>query len=134
MKNSRLRHHNISSSLDGIDGSKAVEKMLLEVSEKIRDAKSLWPRTWRASVVVVIVTSLSKSNLTHWQPMRCSKGSVLQFLRCFVSVLVHWASKTEEKNYLVKMHLFGYVILNNIVDLFSFVQIYLLRSLYGIQT
>ena len=38
--NSRLRHHNISSSLDGIDGSKAVEKTLLEVSAKIRKAKS----------------------------------------------------------------------------------------------
>jgi hypothetical protein len=32
---------------------------------------------------IVIVTSLSKNNLTHWQPMRCSKGSVLQFSRCF---------------------------------------------------
>ena len=32
--NSCLRHQNISSSLDDIDGSKAVEKALLEVSEK----------------------------------------------------------------------------------------------------
>ena len=31
---------NISSSLDGIDGSKAVEKALLEVSAKIGEAKS----------------------------------------------------------------------------------------------
>ena len=38
--NSCLRHPNISSSLDGIDGSKAVEKALLEVSEKIGEAKS----------------------------------------------------------------------------------------------
>ena len=38
--NSRLRHHNISSSLDCIDSSKAVEKMLLEVSAKMREAKS----------------------------------------------------------------------------------------------
>ena len=35
-----LRHQNISSSLDGIDGSKAVEKALLEVSAKIGEAKS----------------------------------------------------------------------------------------------
>ena len=34
------RHQNISSSLDGIDGSKAVEKALLEVSSKIGEAKS----------------------------------------------------------------------------------------------
>ena len=38
--NSCLRHQNISSSLDGIDGSKAVEKALLEVSAKIGEAKS----------------------------------------------------------------------------------------------
>ena len=38
--NSYLRHQNISSSLDGIDGSKAVEKTLLEVSAKIGEAKS----------------------------------------------------------------------------------------------
>ena len=38
--NSCLRHHNINSSLDGIVGSKAVEKTLLEVSAKIREAKS----------------------------------------------------------------------------------------------
>ena len=37
--NSCLRHQNISSSLDGIDGSKAVEKALLEVSAKIGDTK-----------------------------------------------------------------------------------------------
>ena len=35
-----LRHQNISSSLDGIDGSKAVEKVLLEVSKKIGKSKS----------------------------------------------------------------------------------------------
>ena len=38
--NSCLRHQNISSSLDVIDGSKAVEKALLEVSAKIGEAKS----------------------------------------------------------------------------------------------
>ena len=38
--NSCLRHQNISSSLDGIDGSKAVEKALLEVSAKIGEATS----------------------------------------------------------------------------------------------
>ena len=38
--NSCLRHQNISSSLDGIDGSKAVENTLLEVSTKIGEAKS----------------------------------------------------------------------------------------------
>ena len=38
--NSCLRHQNISVSLDGIDGSKAVEKALLEVSEKIGDSTS----------------------------------------------------------------------------------------------
>ena len=38
--NSCLRHQNISSSLDGIDGSKAVEKALLEISEKIGESKS----------------------------------------------------------------------------------------------
>ena len=38
--NSCLRHHNISSSLDGIDGSKSVEKTLLAISAKIREAKS----------------------------------------------------------------------------------------------
>ena len=38
--NSYLRHQNISSSLDGRDGSKAVEKALPEVSEKIGEAKS----------------------------------------------------------------------------------------------
>ena len=36
---SHLRHQNISSSLDGIDGSKAVEKALLEVSAKIGETK-----------------------------------------------------------------------------------------------
>ena len=38
--NNHLRHHNTYSSLDGINGSKAVEKTLLEVSAKIREAKS----------------------------------------------------------------------------------------------
>ena len=38
--NSYLRHQNISSSLDGIDGSKAVEKTLLEVSAKIGEANN----------------------------------------------------------------------------------------------
>ena len=38
--NSSLRHQNISSSLDGIDGCKAVEKALLEVSAKIGEAKT----------------------------------------------------------------------------------------------
>ena len=38
--NSRLRHQNISSSLDSIDHSKAVEKTLLEVSAKKGEAKS----------------------------------------------------------------------------------------------
>ena len=38
--NSRLRHNNISSSLDGIFGSKAVENTLLEVSAIIREEKS----------------------------------------------------------------------------------------------
>ena len=35
-----LRHQNISLSLDGIDNSKAVEKALSEVSEKIGESKS----------------------------------------------------------------------------------------------
>ena len=35
-----LRHQNISAPLDGIDGSKAVDKTLLEVSVKIGEAKS----------------------------------------------------------------------------------------------
>ena len=39
MVNCCLRHQNISLSLDGIDGSKAVEKALLEVSAKIGEAK-----------------------------------------------------------------------------------------------
>ena len=37
-------------------------------------------------MTVVIVTSLNKNNLTHWQHwqlMRYSKGSVLRFSRCF---------------------------------------------------
>ena len=38
--NSCLRRTIISSSLDGIDGCKAVEKALLEVSAKIGEAKS----------------------------------------------------------------------------------------------
>ena len=38
--NSCLRHQNISSYLNGIDVSKAVEKALLEVSAKIGEAKS----------------------------------------------------------------------------------------------
>ena len=37
-ENKSLRHQNISASLDGIDGSKAVDKMLLEVSGKIGEA------------------------------------------------------------------------------------------------
>ena len=37
-ENSCFRHQNISSPLDGIDGSKAVDKMLLEVSVKIGKA------------------------------------------------------------------------------------------------
>ena len=36
--NSCLRHQNMSSSLDGIEGCKAVEKALLEVSGKIGEA------------------------------------------------------------------------------------------------
>ena len=40
-------------------------------------------------VMVVIVTSLSKNNSTHRQPMQCSKGSVLRFSRCFY---VEWFS------------------------------------------
>ena len=40
MVNCCLRHQNISSSLDGIDGSKAVEKVLLEVSKKMGKSKS----------------------------------------------------------------------------------------------
>ena len=36
-----------------------------------------------AVVTVLIGPSLSKNNLTHRQPMRCSKGSVLRFSRCF---------------------------------------------------
>ena len=39
-ENSCFRHQNISSPLDGIDGSKAVDKTLLEVSAKIGKAKS----------------------------------------------------------------------------------------------
>ena len=39
-ENSCFRHQNISSPLDGIDGSKAVDKMLLEVSLKIGKANS----------------------------------------------------------------------------------------------
>ena len=38
--NSCLMHQHISSPLDGIDGSKAVEKTLLEVSAEIGEAKS----------------------------------------------------------------------------------------------
>ena len=38
--NSCLRHQNILSSLDGIDGSKAVKKTLFEVSEKKGVSKS----------------------------------------------------------------------------------------------
>ena len=38
-------------------------------------------------VAVVIVTSLSKNNMTHGQTMRCSKGSVLRFSRCFLKIL-----------------------------------------------
>ena len=38
--NSCLRQQNIYSSLDGIDGSKVVEKALLEISEKIGESKS----------------------------------------------------------------------------------------------
>jgi len=61
-ENNCLRHQNISAPLDGMYGSKAVDKTLLEVSSKIGEAKSkkeleffqrhgfwLWPRTWRAS-------------------------------------------------------------------------------------
>ena len=39
-----------------------------------------------AVVTVVIGTYFSKNNLTHWQPMRCSQGSVLRFLRCFIVI------------------------------------------------
>ena len=39
-ENNCLRPQNISSPLDGIDGSKAVDKTLLEVSAKIGEAKS----------------------------------------------------------------------------------------------
>ena len=35
-----LRHQNISAPLNGIDGSKAVDKTLLEVSSKIGETKS----------------------------------------------------------------------------------------------
>ena len=38
--NSCLRHQNIFSSLNGVEGSKAVEKALLEVSAKIGETKS----------------------------------------------------------------------------------------------
>ena len=57
-ENSCLRHQSISSPIDGMDSSKAVDKTLLEVSAKIEEAQSkkelaffqrhgfwLWPRT-----------------------------------------------------------------------------------------
>ena len=37
--------------------------------------------------------SFSKNILTHWQPMRCSVGSVLQFLRCFNGLDSIWIFK-----------------------------------------
>ena len=39
-ENSGLRHQHISSLLDGLEGSKAFNKMLLEVSLKIGEEKS----------------------------------------------------------------------------------------------
>ena len=39
-ENNCLRHQNIYAPLDAIDGSKAVDKTLLEVAEKIGEAKS----------------------------------------------------------------------------------------------
>ena len=64
-ENNYLRHQNISAPLDGMYGSKAVNKTLLGVSSKIGEAKIkkeleffqrhgfwLWPRTWRASYEV----------------------------------------------------------------------------------
>ena len=39
-ENTFFRHQNIFSPLDGIDGSKAVDKTLLELSAKIGEAKT----------------------------------------------------------------------------------------------
>ena len=51
-----LRHHNISSSLDGIEGSKAVEKTLLEVSAKNKGSKKLKEARIFSTPQVLIVT------------------------------------------------------------------------------
>ena len=59
----KQRHQNISSSLDGIDGSKAVEKVLLEVSAKIGEAKKLKEARICSTPWVLIVTKNLKSLL-----------------------------------------------------------------------
>ena len=41
-----------------------------------------------AIVTEVIVIYISKNNLTPQQPMRCSQGSFLQFLQCFILISV----------------------------------------------
>ena len=84
-ENNCLRHQSISAPLDGMYGSKAVDKALLEVSSKIGEAKSkkeleffqrhgfwLWPRTWRASFR--LLDSMAK----HWDRVG---------IQCFVSQL-----------------------------------------------
>ena len=42
-----------------------------------------------AVVTVVIVTYFSKNNLTPQKPKRCSQGSALQFLLCFLRLQAH---------------------------------------------
>ena len=47
-------------------------------------------------VTVAIATYFSKNNLTHWQPMGYSQGSVLRLSRCFYSVQFSFVGLGEQ--------------------------------------
>ena len=66
-ENNCFMHQNLSAPLDGMYGSKAVNKTLLRVLSKVGEVKSkkelkkfqrhgfwLWPRTWGASYIVLM--------------------------------------------------------------------------------
>ena len=102
-ENSCFRHQKCSSPLDGIDGSKAVDKMLLEVSAKIGEAKSkkeleffqshrfwLQPRTWRASKQIY---PLSDSNFLESPFFRESEGKYICEATTGNHWLYHWQNR-----------------------------------------